>query len=176
MTRRGRPALRRWLGGVLASLLMMAAVSGLVALLKPHLPALYLLVLYVLVVLAVAIVWGTALALLASVLSAAVFAYLFVPPVNRFEVADWRSLAALAVFLVTAVVVGGLAARLRQAARTPSSCPVSCWSRARGCWPAPTRPAARSSATCTTAPSSGWSRWPCSCGWPRPRCPPNSAT
>jgi signal transduction histidine kinase len=116
MTRRGRPALRRWLGGLLASVLMVAAVSGLVALLKPHLPPLYLLVLYVLVVLAVAIVWGTALAVVTSVLSAAVFAYLFVPPVNQFDVADWRSLAALAVFLVTAVVVGGLAARMRQAA------------------------------------------------------------
>jgi K+-sensing histidine kinase KdpD len=42
-------------------------------------------VLYVLVVLAVAIVWGTPLAAAASVLSAAVFAYLFVPPDSRFE-------------------------------------------------------------------------------------------
>jgi signal transduction histidine kinase len=116
MTRRGRPVLGRWLGGLLASVLMVAAMSGLVALVKPYVPALYLLPLYVLVVLTVAIVWGTALAVVASVLSTAVFAYLFVPPVNRFSVADWRSLAALAVFLATAVVVGGLAARMRQAA------------------------------------------------------------
>jgi K+-sensing histidine kinase KdpD len=72
-------------------------------------------VLYVLVVLAVAIVWGTALAVVAAVLSAAVFAYLFVPPDGKFEPADWKGTAALGVFLVTAVV-GGLAARLRHAA------------------------------------------------------------
>jgi signal transduction histidine kinase len=106
----------RWLAGLLASAALVAAVSGLVALAEPSIPPLYLLVLYVLVVLAVAIVWGTALAAVASVLSAAVFAYLFVPPDSKFEPADWKGTAALGVFLVTAVVVGGLAARLRYAA------------------------------------------------------------
>ena len=33
--------------------------------------------------------------------------------------------------------------------------------RAPGSWPPPTRPAGASSGTCTTAPSSGWSRWRC---------------
>jgi signal transduction histidine kinase len=116
MARLMRPGISRWLLGVLASAAMVAAVSGLVALLQPYVPPLYLLVLYVLVVLAVAIVWGTLLAAAASVLSAAVFAYLYVPPDSRFEPADWRGTAALGVFLVTAVVVGGLAARLRHAA------------------------------------------------------------
>jgi K+-sensing histidine kinase KdpD len=106
----------RWLAGLLASAALVAAVSGVVALAETYIPPLYLLVLYLLVVLAVAIVWGTALAVVASVLSAAVFAYLFVPPDTEFEPADWKGTAALGVFLVTAVVVGGLAARLRHAA------------------------------------------------------------
>jgi signal transduction histidine kinase len=112
-----RPGIVRWLSGLLASVLMVAAVSGLVALLNPHVPALYLLVLYVLVVLPVAIVWGTGLAAVISVLSAAVYGYFFLPPIHSFWVADWRSVVALGVFLVTAVVVGELAARLRRAAQ-----------------------------------------------------------
>ena len=83
MARLMRPGISRWLLGLLASAALVAAVSGLVALLEPAIPPLYLLVLYVLVVLAVAIVWGTPLAAVASVLSAAVFAYLFVPPDRR---------------------------------------------------------------------------------------------
>ena len=106
----------RWLSGLLASAALVAAVSGLVALAETYLPPMYLLVLYVLVVLAVAVAWGTALAAVASVLSAAAFAYLLVPPDTTFEPADWKSTAALGVFLVTAVVVGGLAARLRHEA------------------------------------------------------------
>ena len=62
MARLTRPGISRWLLGLLASAGMVAAVSGLVALLEPYIPPLYLLVLYVLVVLAVAIVWGTPLA------------------------------------------------------------------------------------------------------------------
>jgi signal transduction histidine kinase len=116
MAGRVSPDIVRWLGGLLASVFMVAAVSSLVALLDPNVPAFSLLVLYVLVVLPVAILWGTGMAVLASVLSVGVFAYLFVPPVNRFELADWRSSVALGVFLVTAVVVGGLAARTRRAA------------------------------------------------------------
>jgi signal transduction histidine kinase len=111
------PGTVRWLSGLLAGVVMVAAVSGLVALLDPHVPAPYLLVLYVLVVLPVAIVWGTGLAVASAVLSAALYGYLFIPPTRSFQVDDWRSTAALGVFLVTAVVVGELAARLRRAAQ-----------------------------------------------------------
>jgi signal transduction histidine kinase len=110
------PGIVGWLGGLVASVLLVAAASGLIALLDPHLPARYLLVLYVLVVLPVAIVWGTVLAAVSAVLSAAVYGYLFIPPTQSFEVDDWRSAVALSVFLVTAVVVGELAARLKRAA------------------------------------------------------------
>src|SRR5580693_5430537 len=107
-----RPGIVRWLSGLLASVLMVAAVSGLLQLVKPYVPPLHLLVLYVPVVLVVAIVWGTGLAAVSAVLSVAVFNYLLADPADSLEGAGWRSAVALGVFLVTAVVVGELAARL----------------------------------------------------------------
>jgi K+-sensing histidine kinase KdpD len=51
-----------------------------------------------------------------SILSTAVFAYLFLPPIHSIRVPDSPELAAMGVFLVTAVVVGELAARSRRVA------------------------------------------------------------
>src|SRR3954469_11523521 len=118
MTRRWvSPRMARWLSGSLASVVLVAAVSGLLGLLDSRVPALYLLTLYVLVVMSVAIWWGTAVAASAAVLSVAVYAYLFLSPVGSWWIDDWREAVALAVFLVTAVVVGELAARSRRTAR-----------------------------------------------------------
>src|SRR6478672_3920149 len=118
MTRRWvSPRMARWLSGSLASVVLVAAVSGLLGLLDSRVPALYLLTLYVLVVMSVAIWWGTAVAAGAAVLSVAAYAYLFLSPVGSWWIDDWREAVALAVFLVTAVVVGELAARSRRAAR-----------------------------------------------------------
>jgi signal transduction histidine kinase len=106
----------RWWGGLSIGVAMVAAVTGLIALLKPHIPPLYLLVLYLLAVLPVAVVWGTGLAIVTTVLSIAVYAYVFVPPTFSFALTDSRIVVSLGVFLVTAIVVGELAARLRRAA------------------------------------------------------------
>jgi signal transduction histidine kinase len=113
----GRWLVGRWPGGLLVGVAAVAAVSGLIGLLDPHVPALSLLVLYILAVLPIAIVWGTTLAAVTSILSALVFTYLFVPPTGSIQVADWRELVAMGVFLVTAVVVGELAARSRRQAQ-----------------------------------------------------------
>jgi K+-sensing histidine kinase KdpD len=112
----GRPSVVRWLSGLLVGVTAVAAVSGLIGLLDPHVPVLSLLVLYILAVLPVALVWGTWLAVVISLLSTAAFAYLFLPPAHSIRVADSRELAALGVFLVTAVVMGELAARSRRVA------------------------------------------------------------
>ncbi|HJY96000.1 MAG TPA: DUF4118 domain-containing protein, partial [Streptosporangiaceae bacterium] len=80
-----RPGIVRWLSGLLASVLMVAAVSGLLQLVKPYVPPLHLLVLYVPVVLVVAIVWGTGLAAVSAVLSVAVFNYLLADPADSLE-------------------------------------------------------------------------------------------
>ena len=111
--RSGRPSGVRWLSGLLVSVTAVAAVSVLIVLLEAHVPVLSLLVLYILAVLPVALVWGTGLAVVTSILSTAAFAYLFLVPIHSVRVADSRELAALGVFLVTAVVMGKLAARSR---------------------------------------------------------------
>jgi len=94
---------------------MVAAVTGVVALLAPHVPVLSLLALYLLAVLPVAVVWGARLAAVTSVLSITVFA-LFLPRVGSVWVAESRNVVALGVLLVTAVVVAELAVRSRRAA------------------------------------------------------------
>jgi two-component system sensor histidine kinase KdpD len=118
--------LRRWreskasstsLSGVLASAALVAAVTGAIYLLKPHVPVLSLGVLYIFAVLPVAVVWGLAYAVPVSIASMAAFNFLFLPPLYTFTLADSRNWFALAVFLVTAVVVSELAARSRRRAR-----------------------------------------------------------
>jgi K+-sensing histidine kinase KdpD len=51
-----------------------------------------------LAVVPVAIVWGTGFAALTAVLSALAYAYLFIPPVHTFKIADPRDGIALGVF------------------------------------------------------------------------------
>jgi K+-sensing histidine kinase KdpD len=108
-------SMTRWWGGLLASVAMVAAVTVVIALLEPHVPVLSLLVLYLLAVLPVAILWGSRLAALTAVISVVVFTGIL-PPRGSLWVADVRNVAALAVFVITAVVVGELAARSRRAA------------------------------------------------------------
>jgi K+-sensing histidine kinase KdpD len=103
------------LRGLLAGTLMVAAVSGLVAFLDPRFPLPYLLVIYVLIVMAVAVVWGTGMAAFTAVLSTAAFSFV-VHPAFSFHIGDPSNIVGLAGFLATAVVVGQLAARLRRAA------------------------------------------------------------
>jgi signal transduction histidine kinase len=105
----------RWVSGLLASVAMVAAVSGLVALLDPRVPPLYLLALYALAVVAIAMVWGTGLAVVSAALSVTVFDYLFIPPLHTLGVDNLADVVALVVFLATAVVVGVPAGRLRRA-------------------------------------------------------------
>jgi signal transduction histidine kinase len=105
----------RWSSGLLASVALVAVVTGLIVLLEGHIPVLSLLVLYLLAVLPIAIFWGSRLAAVTAVLSVGASA-LMLPPRGLPHVAEPRNVAALAVFLVTAVVVGELAARFRRAA------------------------------------------------------------
>ena len=82
----------RWSSGLLASVAMVAAVTGVIVLLERHVPVLNLLVLYLLAVLPIAIFWGSRLAAVTAVLSVVVFA-LFLPPRGSPLVADARNLA-----------------------------------------------------------------------------------
>jgi two-component system, OmpR family, sensor histidine kinase KdpD len=99
--------------GVLASAGLVVLVSAIVALLKPHVPVLSLGALYVLAVLPVAILWGTALAAIVSVASMLVFNWFFLPPYHSFHLQESQNWLALAIYLVLAFSVGALAARAR---------------------------------------------------------------
>jgi signal transduction histidine kinase len=102
--------------GLLASVTGIAVVSGVVALLKPHVPVFSLGVLYIIAVLPIAVYWGLGMAVFVAVASVLTFDYLFIPPVHSFHFGDASDWAALFVYVITAVVVSGLAARTRRRA------------------------------------------------------------
>src|SRR5690349_11146200 len=105
------------LAGIIASLGVVVAVTGAIALLKPHVPVLSLGVLYVFAVLPIAIFWGLGFAVAVAVTSMLAYNFFFLPPLYTLTLADSRNWFALAVFLVTAVVVSELAAGARRRAR-----------------------------------------------------------
>jgi len=100
--------------GVPAAAGAVVLVTGVVALLERHVPVLSLGVLYVLAVLPVAMLWGTALAAVVSVASMLAFNWFFLPPRHTFHLRESGNWLALAVYLGTAIVVGALAARARR--------------------------------------------------------------
>jgi signal transduction histidine kinase len=111
------PEVRRRLSGWLVSLALVAAVSGLIALLDPHTETSSLVVLYLLAVLPVAVYWGAPFGALVSVLSSAAFEFFFIAPRYSFSLDDSSSWIDLGVFLVASVVVSQLAGRSRLEAR-----------------------------------------------------------
>ena len=111
------PSVVRWLGGLLVSVTAVAAVTGIVWLLEPLVPVRSLLVLYILAILPVAVGWGTVLAAVTAILGALCFAFFFLPPIHSLRFGNSGDLVAIGVFLVTAAVVGELAARSRREAR-----------------------------------------------------------
>src|SRR5215510_10830008 len=71
---------------------------------------------FLLVVLFVAIFWGSAPALLASFLSMLCFNFFFLPPLYTFTIADPQNWVALTAYFVTALAVGQLSARAKHRA------------------------------------------------------------
>lgn len=104
--------------GILFSLFAVALATGAVTALRPFAPVLSLGVLCLFAVLALAVAWGLAYALAVSIASLLAFNFLFLPPVYTFALRDSGSWVALAVYLVTAVVISELAARARRRATT----------------------------------------------------------
>ncbi|HEV7132783.1 MAG TPA: DUF4118 domain-containing protein [Gaiellaceae bacterium] len=102
--------------GLLASAGAVVFVTASIAELKPYVPVLSLGVLYVFAVLPIAVVWGIGLASLVSVASMLAFNWFFLPPTHTFQLRDGANWLALAVYLVTAIVVSALAARARRRA------------------------------------------------------------
>jgi signal transduction histidine kinase len=109
--------LPRWLRAALASVGLVTAVTGVVALLEPDVPALGLGVLYLLAVLPIALVYGTAVGAAVSLASMAAFSYLFLPPRHRLSPGTSERWSVLLAFLVSSLVVSELAARSQREAR-----------------------------------------------------------
>jgi signal transduction histidine kinase len=99
------------------SVALVAAVSGVIAVLDDHTETSSLVVLYLLAVLPLAIYWGAAFGALVSVLSTAAFDFWFIAPAGEFTISDSEAWVDLGVFLVASVVVSQLAGRAREQAR-----------------------------------------------------------
>lgn len=93
----------------------MAVVTGVVFLFRSSVPILSLGVLYLFAVLPIAVVWGRVFAIPVAFASMLAFNFFFLPPVHTFTLLDRRDWFALAVYLVTAIVVSDLASRAREA-------------------------------------------------------------
>jgi two-component system sensor histidine kinase KdpD len=108
---------RAWrVTGIVASVAAIAVVTALIYGLRELAPVVSLGALYVFAVVPIAIVWGLPFAIPVAVGSMLAFNFFFLPPVHTFTLADERNWAALAVYLVTALVVSDLAARSRRRA------------------------------------------------------------
>ncbi len=112
------PRLRGWLSGLLAGAVLIAAASGLVALLAPQVPQLAgLPSVYLLAVVPVAARWGAGPGVVVAVASIVTFSILFLPVRGSFAITDPRYGVTLGFFLLTAVAVAWLVARSRRSGR-----------------------------------------------------------
>jgi two-component system, OmpR family, sensor histidine kinase KdpD len=93
-----------------------AAVTAVIYLARSSVPVLSLGVLYLFAVLPIAVVWGRAFSIPVALASMLAFNFFFLPPVHTFTLLDERDWFALAVYLVTAIVVSDLASRARRRA------------------------------------------------------------
>ncbi len=112
----GASGSRRHALAVGASVVVLVVVTVAIGLLKSFVPVLSLGVVYVFAVLPIAVAFGLAYAVLVSIASMLAFNWFFLPPVHTFTLSDSRNWFALAVYVVTAVVVSGLAASARRRA------------------------------------------------------------
>ena len=99
------------------SLAAVGMMTGLIGLLHGFVPVLSLGALYILAVLPVAVLFGRAWALVASVASMLAFNYFFLPPRLTFTLSGKENWLALSIYIVTGLIVADLAARARLRAR-----------------------------------------------------------
>jgi len=99
---------------VVASAALIAAATLVIAALEPFAPVISLGAVYIVVVLAAAVLWGLLYAVAVSVVSLLVFNWFLLPPVHTFDLEEPRNWTALLVYLATAVVTSELAARMRR--------------------------------------------------------------
>jgi K+-sensing histidine kinase KdpD len=106
---------RRWIGYI-GALFGSAVVTALLGPFHEQINATTVALAFLLVVLFVALFWGSRPALLASVVAAVCFNYFFLPPLYTLTIAHPQNWVALIVFFTTAIAVGQLSARAKQRA------------------------------------------------------------
>src|SRR5437899_5217434 len=106
----------RWLGYV-AALAAVALVSSFIGLVLRQVNLANISMLYLMAVLAVAVVYGRGPAIFASVVAFLTFDWFFTEPLHHLSVSDPGEWVSLLLFLMTAIVTGQLAAGQRQRAR-----------------------------------------------------------
>ena len=116
------PPIPRWLRTALTSVAPLAAVTAVIALLEPRVPALGLGVLYLLAVVPIAIVYGGAVAGAVSVASVVAFNYFFLPPRHSLNPGASEQWEVLVAFLAVSLVVSHLAARSATTSSTADEC------------------------------------------------------
>lgn len=92
------------------------AVTGILVPMREHINTTTVGFAFLLVVLSVAIIWGSRPALLASVLGMLCYNFFFLPPYYTFTIADPQNWVALTAFFMTALAVGQLSARAKRRA------------------------------------------------------------
>ena len=106
----------RVLIGAVFGVACVAVVTAIIFGLREVAPVLSLGVLYLFAVLPVAVLFGLTYAVGVSVLSMLAFNWFFLPPTHTFSLRESENWVALAVYLLTAIVVSELAARARRRA------------------------------------------------------------
>jgi len=106
---------RKWTGYVVATL-SVALLTLVLKLVGDHINATTVSLALLLNILLIAGRWGSAPALVASILAMLCFNFFFLPPFGTFEIAATDNWIALIAFLITAVTVGQLSARAKKRA------------------------------------------------------------
>ncbi len=102
--------------GYLVALLVISAATVILSSFGDHINSTTVSLTFLLIVLFLATAWGPKPAVAASLLAAASLNYFFLPPVGTFTIADPHNWVAVFAFLITAVLVGQLSARVKQQA------------------------------------------------------------
>jgi len=107
------PLKSRRVGDYVFAVAAIAAMTFVSLLIRNQVNATTIAVAYLSLIVFTAILWGSAPALLASVLAVLCFNFFFLPPYHTFTIADPQNWVALAVFFVTSLAVGQLSARAK---------------------------------------------------------------
>ena len=109
-------SLHRGWSGYFWAATSIAVLTSLLFLLRSYINSTTVGFTYLLLIVFVAILWGSAPALLASVLGVLGFNFFFLPPFHTFRIGDPQNWLALAVFFITALAVGQLSAHAKRRA------------------------------------------------------------